>query len=209
MNATQRDTLGKIWAATIQGTHPTRGLSGLLDASEIQQRLACLKRDGLVARTIRRELDGTTTRGVCLTDKGRASITVVMCGGVFDIIHHGHIHMLEAAKALGDVLVVVVASDTTTKKTKKLIHHDANTRRRMVDAIGVVDVCLVGYDSNIFASVRMIRPDIITLGYDQVHQTSQIEAGCRKMGLDPKVVRLDSPVPDVASSNLKQDLSGT
>ena len=40
-------------------------------------------------------------------------LKVVLAGGVFDIIHPGHIHTLNAAKALGDVLVVVIATDKT------------------------------------------------------------------------------------------------
>ena len=54
-----------------------------------------------------------------LTELGRTSLRVIFTGGVFDIIHPGHIHTLNAAKALGDVLVVVVATDTTTQKMKK------------------------------------------------------------------------------------------
>ena len=38
-----------------------------------------------------------------LTEKGRNSLCVVLAGGVFDIIHPGHIHTLNAAKELGDV----------------------------------------------------------------------------------------------------------
>ena len=44
---------------------------------------------------------------------------IVLAGGVFDIIHPGHIHTLNAAKALGDMLVVVIATDKTAKKIKK------------------------------------------------------------------------------------------
>ncbi len=51
-----------------------------------------------------------------LTELGRTSLRVVLAGGVFDIIHPGHIYTLKAAKALGDVLVVVVATDATAKK---------------------------------------------------------------------------------------------
>ena len=51
-----------------------------------------------------------------LTEIGRNSLHVVLSGGVFDIIHPGHIYTLNAAKALGDVLVVVVATDNTSEK---------------------------------------------------------------------------------------------
>ena len=54
-----------------------------------------------------------------LTELGRRSLKVVLAGGVFDIIHPGHIHTLNAAKELGDVLVVVIATDKTAEKMKK------------------------------------------------------------------------------------------
>jgi len=38
-------------------------------------------------------------------------LKIVLAGGVFDIIHPGHIHTLNAAKDLGDILVVVIATD--------------------------------------------------------------------------------------------------
>jgi len=51
----------------------------------------------------------------------RGALRVVLAGGVFDIIHPGHIHTLKAAKALGDVLVVAIATDKTAQKMKKRI----------------------------------------------------------------------------------------
>ena len=48
-----------------------------------------------------------------LEDVQKSSSKIVLAGGVFDIIHPGHIHTLNAAKKLGDVLVVVVATDKT------------------------------------------------------------------------------------------------
>ena len=48
-----------------------------------------------------------------LTFLGRDALKVVLVGGVFDVIHPGHIHTLKAAKQHGDVLVVVVARTST------------------------------------------------------------------------------------------------
>ena len=56
---------------------------------------------------------------ITLTETGRNSLRVVLAGGVFDIIHPGHIYTLKDAKALGDILVVVVATDNTAVKMKK------------------------------------------------------------------------------------------
>ena len=192
MDKPLRHALGLVWACNVQGTDSVREMSKFLTGAEIQDRVDCLTRDGL--------LDGDAR----VTRKGRAELTVVMCGGVFDIIHHGHTHALTAAKSMGDVLVVVVASDGTVKKAKKAVRHDACTRRRIVGSLGMVDACIVGDDTDIFASVRAIRPDIIALGYDQTHSVARMEESCRRMGLPTNVVRLDSPVPDVSSTALKK-----
>ena len=54
-----------------------------------------------------------------LSELQNSSSKIVLAGGVFDIIHPGHINTLNAAKKLGDVLVVVVATDKTAIKMKK------------------------------------------------------------------------------------------
>lgn len=195
MNRIQQGVLGLVWACGMEGSDPIARMFEHFTAGEICRRLNGLMYDGMITGDMR------------VTSKGRAALTVVLCGGVFDIIHHGHVHALAAAKSLGDVLVVVVASDGTVKKTNKTTHHDACTRRRIVGSVGVVDVCKVGHDADIFRSVAEVRPDIIALGYDQTHHTAAIEAGCRRLGLDTRVVRLKSPVPDVSSSNLKKGVS--
>ena len=61
-----------------------------------------------------------------LNTLGRETIKVVLVGGVFDILHPGHIFTLKAAKLLGDVLVVVIATETTATKIKKnrIIFHN-------------------------------------------------------------------------------------
>lgn len=192
MDHIRKSVLGLVWACRMNGSDPVVRMSGHLTAGEIHTRLDGLMRDGMLTGDMR------------VTDKGRATLTIVLCGGVFDIIHHGHIHALTAAKSLGDVLVVVVASDETAKKAKKTIHHDACTRRRIVGSVGAVDACVVGHNTDIFKSVAEVRPDIIALGYDQTHHTATIAAGCRRLGLDTRVIRLKSPVPDVSSSNLKK-----
>ena len=140
-----------------------------------------------------------------LTELGRTSLKVVLAGGVFDIIHPGHIHTLNAAKDLGDVLVVVVATDKTTEKMKKRLPlHNQDQRKMLVDALSVVDLSVVGHEGDIFKTVEFIRPQIIALGYDQVHQEKFITEGCRKINLDVTVARLQSPIPEVSSSTIEK-----
>ncbi len=141
-----------------------------------------------------------------LTELGRTSLRVIFTGGVFDIIHPGHIHTLNAAKALGDVLVVVVATDTTTQKMKKRKPlHSQEQRRDLVNSLSMVDLCVIGHEGDIFKTVNQIKPEIIALGYDQLHQEKFITDGCRKLNLNTKVARLQSPIPEISSSEIEQE----
>ncbi len=140
-----------------------------------------------------------------LTELGRTSLRVVLTGGVFDIIHPGHIHTLNSAKALGDVLVVVVATDKTAEKMKNRTPlHNQEQRKTLVNSLSVVDICLIGHEGNIFKTVEIVRPEIIALGYDQVHQEKFITDGCRKLNLQVNVARLQSPHPEISSSKIEK-----
>ena len=130
---------------------------------------------------------------------------IVLAGGVFDIIHPGHIHTLNAAKALGDVLVVAIATDKTAQKMKKRQPlHNQELRRELVSCLSMVDKAIVGHEDDIFETVRAIKPDIIVLGYDQVHQKQFISDGCKRINLDVKIVRLESPAPELSSSDIEK-----
>lgn len=141
-----------------------------------------------------------------LTDLGRNSLRVVLAGGVFDIIHPGHIHTLNAAKVLGDVLVVVVATDNTAVKMKKRNPlHDQEQRQELVNSLTMVDFSLVGQENDIFETVNIVRPQIIALGYDQIHQEKFIVEGCKRINLDASVARLQSPIPESSSSKIQKE----
>jgi glycerol-3-phosphate cytidylyltransferase/FAD synthetase len=143
---------------------------------------------------------------ITLTEIGRNSLCVVLAGGVFDIIHPGHISTLNAAKALGDVLVVVVATDNTAVKMKKRNPlHNQEQRQELVKSLKVVDLCLIGQENDIFKTVNLVKPQIIALGYDQVHQEKFITEGCKKIKLDARVARLQSPIPESSSSKIEKE----
>jgi len=134
------------------------------------------------------------------------SLRVVLAGGVFDIIHPGHIHTLKAAKALGDILVVAIATDKTAQKMKKRIPlHNQELRRELVDCLSMVDLAIIGHENDIFETVKLVKPEIIALGYDQIHQEKFISNGCKLINLDTKIVRLQSPVPELSSSDIQKE----
>ena len=131
---------------------------------------------------------------------------IVLAGGVFDIIHPGHIHTLNAAKALGDILVVAIATDKTAEKMKKRSPlHNQELRRELVSCLSMVDKAIVGHEDDIFQTVKEIKPNIIVLGYDQVHQEKFISDGCKRINLNVEIVRLETPIPHLSSSEIEKE----
>ena len=131
---------------------------------------------------------------------------IVLAGGVFDIIHPGHIHTLNAAKALGGILVVAIATDKTAKKMKKRSPlHNQELRRELVSCLSMVDKAIVGHEDDIFQTVKEVKPNIIVLGYDQIHQEKFISDGCKRINLNVEIVRLETPVPHLSSSEIEKE----
>jgi len=131
---------------------------------------------------------------------------IVLAGGVFDIIHPGHIHTLNAAKALGGILVVAIATDKTAEKMKKRSPlHNQELRRELVSCLSMVDKAIVGHEDDIFQTVKEVKPNIIVLGYDQVHQEKFISDGCKRINLNVEIVRLETPVPHLSSSEIEKE----
>ena len=150
----------------------------------------------------------STLRGYYITDKGRKKITVVFAGGVFDIIHPGHVHTLTESKKLGDVLVVSVARNSTVIKNKgREPVNDERLRRELVQALRCVDLAILGSQTNIFETVMRVKPNVIALGYDQKHSERILVEELAKRGMSVKVVRLSSPIPTVKSSNIIKEPS--
>ena len=60
----------------------------------------------------------------------------------------------------------------------------------MINALGMVNKALLGSEKDIFEPLKKIRPDIITLGYDQHFETINLEKEITKRGISSKVVRI-------------------
>jgi cytidyltransferase-like protein len=146
-----------------------------------------------------------------LTFIGRDAIKAVLVGGVFDLIHPGHIHTLKAAKAHGDVLVVVVARTSTAMKIKqdRKIYHDENMRRDLVSSLSFVDLAIIGREGTLYDTVEYVKPDIIALGYDQAHSEKDISENCQRRNLNVRVIRLNTPIPRTKSSDIKNELGNS
>ena len=193
----EKSILIEMYLAGITGKSP---INNLKTKKGLPDNVINSKIDELVKNKLIKE-DRTT-----LTEFGRSSLRVVLAGGVFDIIHPGHIHTLNAAKSLGDVLVVVVATDNTAVKMKKRRPlHSKEQRQELVNSLIMVDLCLIGQEDDIFKTVNLVKPQIIALGYDQVHQEKFIIDGCKKIQLEATVARLQSPIPESSSSKIEKE----
>ena len=125
---------------------------------------------------------------------GRSKLKVVLTGGVYDILHVGHLAALVEAKSLGDILVVVVATDITveTLKGRRPVFPEED-RRTIVNSLKPVDAAILGYEDvgmGYEQVIEDVRPDVIALGYDQDLLFRTFSELVRRKGLNFEIVRL-------------------
>ena len=120
----------------------------------------------------------------------------VFVAGTFEIVHPGHLRLLEYASKLGDVYVVI-ARDSNVEKIKgrrPLISE--NERLKVIKAIRYVKEAFLGDQKDFLKSVRKIRPDIILLGPDQKFDEEKLaETVYRRFGFRPIVIRFPKKEP--------------
>ena len=94
--------------------------------------------------------------------------TVVATGGCFDLLHAGHVSLLQAARSLGDCLIVCLNSDASVHRLKgagRPLNHAAD-RAAVLAALGCVDAISVFSEGTPCAALDRIRPDIWVKGGD-------------------------------------------
>ncbi|GIW51051.1 MAG: hypothetical protein KatS3mg081_0406 [Gemmatimonadales bacterium] len=94
---------------------------------------------------------------------------VVFTNGVFDLLHPGHVKLLEQARALGRALIVGINGDQSARKLGKGRGRPVNSaadRARVLAALAAVD-CVVIFDEDTpEALIRELEPDILVKGSD-------------------------------------------
>lgn len=102
----------------------------------------------------------------------------------------------------------IIARTSTARKinSSRVIYHDEDLRKELVSSIKFVDVALIGFESTLYRTVEYVKPDIIALGYDQAHGEKEIAMNCRKRGIDVQVIRLNTPIPKIKSTSIKEEL---
>lgn len=135
----------------------------------------------------------------------------VLATGTFDLLHPGHVYYLEESRRLGDELYVIVSRE-------KLIEHKRpptipeKQRRDMVAALDPVDHAILGSEESIFDPLYEIKPDIITVGYDQYHSVEDLKAKLESLGFDMDVVRINKKTRNRkfmhSSTQMKESILG-
>ena len=114
-----------------------------------------------------------------LRDAGRK---LVFTNGVFDILHVGHVRYLEAARALGDALVVALNSDASVRELKgpgrPLINEDE--RAEILAALRSVNYVTIFDDASPRSLIGNLLPDVLVKGgdyaLDEIHGREEVEA---------------------------------
>ncbi len=107
---------------------------------------------------------------------------LVFTNGCFDILHVGHVRYLEAARALGDALLVAINSDRTVRALKGAGRPvvSESERAEMLAALGSVTYVTVFDDESPRSLIAEILPDVLVKGGDyalaEIHGREEVEA---------------------------------
>jgi len=111
----------------------------------------------------------TVEDGVALVlELRKAGKMVVFTNGVYDLLHPGHVRYLNAARALGDALVVGVNSDRSVRANKgpgRPINPEAE-RAEVIAALSSVDAAIVFDQDTPHEIISRLQPDILVKGAD-------------------------------------------
>ena len=98
-------------------------------------------------------------------------MTTVFVNGTFDILHRGHVELLEYAKSLGDYLIVCIDSDSRVKQLKGPTRPVNNQYDRQFMLLGLkyVDDCWIFHDEEELEQIiETVSPDIMVKGSDYI-----------------------------------------
>jgi rfaE bifunctional protein nucleotidyltransferase chain/domain len=107
--------------------------------------------------------------GAAMVDRLRSlGRIVVFTNGVYDLIHPGHVRYLQAARALGDALIVGVNSDRSVRANKgpgRPVNSESE-RAELIAALSCVDAAIVFDEDTPYEIIRRLQPDILVKGAD-------------------------------------------
>lgn len=113
---------------------------------------------------------------------------IVLCHGVFDLIHPGHIRHLRAAREYGDVLIVTITADKFVKKGPGRPIFSQTLRCEVLSTIDCIDYVTVVNSDTAIPAIAKIKPDFYVKGPDYKERKLQDKIP-RKLGAEEEAVK--------------------
>lgn len=121
--------------------------------------------------------------------------------GTFDLLHYGHINLLQRAKALGDYLIVALSTDKFNSEMKgKVTYFSYEERKRLLEAIRYVDLVIPeeNWEQKI-NDVKEFKVDTFVMGDDWKGKFDFLKEYC-------EIVYLER-TPEISTTKIKKDLN--
>jgi rfaE bifunctional protein kinase chain/domain/rfaE bifunctional protein nucleotidyltransferase chain/domain len=109
-----------------------------------------------------------------------AGRTIVLCHGVFDLLHVGHIRHFAEAKRQGDVLVVSVTEDAHVNKGPHRPAFPEALRAEGLAALSDVDYVAISRDATAIGAIETLRPDVYVKGPDYRSAADDVTGGIER-----------------------------
>ena len=117
---------------------------------------------------------------------------IVFTNGCFDILHPGHIHILDQAKSYGDMLIVGLNSDNSIKRLKGPTRPKVsqNDRLKILSSIKFVDYVVLFDEETPLKLIEKIKPNFLVKGGDYILEDIVGREFVEKNGGQVKIVKL-------------------
>lgn len=116
----------------------------------------------------------------------KTKMKIVITYGTYDLLHYGHVRLLERAKELGDYLIVGVTSDAFDRQRGKLnVQQTLSERMDAVKATGLADLIIAEeYEGQKIADIQKYKVDIFTVGSDWMGKFDYLKQYCEVVYLE-------------------------
>lgn len=123
----------------------------------------------------------------------------VITYGTYDLLHYGHINLLQRAKAMGDYLIVGLSTDEFNTMKGKKCYFSFNERKKMLEALRCVDLVIEenSWEQKI-SDVKEFKVDIFVMGDDWKGKFDFLKDYCEVVYL-PRT-------PEISTTQIKKDL---
>jgi len=132
----------------------------------------------------------------------------ILTYGTFDLLHYGHIRILERAKKLGDYLIVALSTDEFNIIKNKKSYHNYETRKKMLEAVRCIDLVIPENNwGQKKQDVLDFKVDVVVMGsdwsgsdkFDYLKEYCEVKYLDRTEGISTSKIKADLSLPEPIS----------